>query len=178
MGARLLCSLRNDPSTRKALRGAEVVTFNIGINDLGHARRSYEDDTCGGEENEGCLRAAVGEVEGNWDAITEEILGLRSTDDAIIRTVGLGYTPNVDGVFEPYLAEVNRHISASAADEGVPYAEVRLGEGGMSPDGLAPRGRGPRRDRRPAAGARVRTLGLPPIDHSTVGWDRVTRCSP
>jgi len=157
--AHLLRSLRNDPSTRKALRGAEVVTFNIGINDLGHARRSYEDDTCGGEENEGCLRAAVGEVEGNWDAITEEILGLRSTDDAIIRTVGLGYTPNVDGVFEPYLAEVNRHISASAADEGVPYAEVRLGEGGMSPDGLHPEDEG-----HAAIAARLRGLGYGLLD--------------
>jgi lysophospholipase L1-like esterase len=46
--SQLLSALRNDPSMRKALGGAEVVTFNIGINDLGQAGRSYEAGTCGG----------------------------------------------------------------------------------------------------------------------------------
>jgi hypothetical protein len=77
--------------------GAEVVTFNIGINDLGHASRSYENGTCGGAHNEQCLRAAVDEVEENWDAIIEEI-----------------------GVFEPYLDEVNRYIAGSAAGNSIP----------------------------------------------------------
>lgn len=34
----LLRALRNDPSTRRAVGGAEVTTFNIGINDLGGLR--------------------------------------------------------------------------------------------------------------------------------------------
>ena len=136
--AQLLYALRNDLLMRRAIGGAEVVTFNIGINDLGHASRSYENGSCGGAGNQRCLRAAVEEVEENWDALIEEILGPRSKDDAIVRTAGLGYTPNVDGVFEPYLAEVNRHIATSAADRGIPYAEVNLGVGGMSPDGVHP----------------------------------------
>src|SRR5215212_5354535 len=88
----LLRTLRNDPSTRSALRVAEVVTYNIGINDLGQASDSYEAGTCGGAQGERCLHAAVGELDENWDAITEEILSL-SPDETIIRTVGLGYTP-------------------------------------------------------------------------------------
>lgn len=36
--AQLLRVLRNDASARRAISGAEVITFNIGINDLGRAR--------------------------------------------------------------------------------------------------------------------------------------------
>ncbi|CAN5873139.1 hypothetical protein BH18ACT11_BH18ACT11_00590 [soil metagenome] len=140
--AQLLRVLRNDASARRAIGGAEVITFNIGINDLGRARGNYEAETCGGVRNQRCLRAAVKALEENWDTITEEILGLRSTDEAIIRTAGLGYTPRVDGVFGHYLHETNRHIAASTAESGVPYAEVRLGVEGLSPDGLHPDGSG------------------------------------
>jgi lysophospholipase L1-like esterase len=138
----LLSALRNDPSIRRALAGAEVVTFNIGINDLGQAGRSYENGSCGGANNEECLRAAVEEVEENRDAIIEVILSLRSTDETIIRTAGLGYTPRVDGVFEPYLDEVNRHIAASAAENSIPRAEIHLGGEGMSSDGVHPNDEG------------------------------------
>jgi lysophospholipase L1-like esterase len=154
----LLHALRNDASVRKVLGRAEVVTFNIGINDLGHASRSYENGSCGGLQNEWCLDAAVEEIEGNWDAIIVEILSLRSTHEAIIRTAGLGYTPRVDPVFEPYLVEVNRHIAASAADEGIPYAEVRLGEEEMSSDGVHPNGHG-----YGAIASRMRELGYDPL---------------
>lgn len=140
--AQLLYALRNDPSMRRTIGRAEVVTFNIGINDLGRASSSYENGSCGGPQNERCLRAAVEAVEGNWDAITEEILNLRTTDETIIRTTGLGYTPQADGVFEPYLAEVNRHIASSAADNNIPCAEIRLGEESIGPDGVHPNDEG------------------------------------
>ena len=133
----LLRALRNDPSTRKALRGAEVVTYNIGINDLGQARGSYDAGTCGGARGERCLHAAVGELDENWGAITAEILSL-SPDETIIRTVGLGYTPQAGKAFEPYLKQVNRNIAASADESGIPYAEVSLGDKGLGPDGLHP----------------------------------------
>ena len=108
--------------------------------------------------NEACLHKAVEEVEEKWDAIIDEMLGLRSTDEAIIRTAGLGYTPCVDGVFEPYLAEVNRHIAASATDNGIPYAEDHLGERGTSPDGVHPNDEGYR-----AIAERLRELGYEPL---------------
>jgi len=44
----LLSSIRNDPEMRKALGAAEIVTLNIGLNDLGQARSFYESGTCGG----------------------------------------------------------------------------------------------------------------------------------
>lgn len=154
----LLGILRNDPEVRGALRGAEVVTFNIGINDLGEAGMAYEDGTCGGPDNEGCLRAAVEAVERDWDAVVEEILRLRSPEDAIVRTAGLGYTPDVGEVFEPYLDDVNRHFAASAEANGIPHAEVRLGAGGMSPDGVHPDGGGNQE-----ISDRLRALGYEPL---------------
>ena len=140
--AQLLRVLRNDASARRAISGAEVITFNIGINDLGRARGDYEAETCGGARNQRCLRTAVKTLEENWDTITEEILGLRSTDEAIVRTAGLGYTPRVDGVLGHYLQEANQHIAASTAESGVPCAEARLGAEGLGPDGLHPDGGG------------------------------------
>jgi lysophospholipase L1-like esterase len=140
--SQLLRALRDDPSVRRALREAEVITFNIGINDLGRARASYEAETCGGARDRRCLGAALEVFQTSWDAITGEILSLRSADEAIIRTAGLGYTPRVDGVYEPYLREANRHIAASAAENGIPHAEVSLGDRGIGADGLHPDGHG------------------------------------
>ena len=138
----LLRSLRNDSSVRKTLGEAEVVTFDIGINDLGRAQGSYEAGTCGGGRNRRCLRAAVEALEENWDAIMGEISRLSSPDETVVRTAGLGYTPRAGRVFRPYLREANRHIASSAQDAGVPYTEVHLGDEEISPDGLHPNDRG------------------------------------
>jgi len=150
----LLYALRNDPSLRQAVEEADVVTINIGINDLGGAALVYENGTCGGADNQDCLRAAAETVKGNWNAITAELLSLRSTSDTIVRVAGLGYTPYLDTeetfdgrpsdfqVFKPYLDEVNRHISTMASDSGIPYAEVHLDQVYISPDGVHPNDEG------------------------------------
>jgi lysophospholipase L1-like esterase len=157
--SQLLHALRNDPAMREALRGAEVVTLNIGLNDLGQASSSYESGTCGGPRNEACLREAVKRVEHNWDAIIEEISSLRSTDQTIIRTTGLGYTPRTRGVLRRYLGEVTRDIAAATAEGSIPYAEARLGGAGMSGDGLHPNDRGYQE-----IADRLRDLGYEPLD--------------
>jgi hypothetical protein len=97
-------------------------------------------------------------VEGNWNAIIAELLSLRSTNDTIIRTAGLGYTPyleteeSADGdssggldnlrVFQPYIDEVNRYIATTANDNDIPYAEMRLDRGYISQDGVHPNDEG------------------------------------
>jgi lysophospholipase L1-like esterase len=118
----LLFTLRSDSSWRQAIEAAEIITINIGINDLGHAAQAYDNGACGGTDNQDCLRAATQTVKGNWNAITAELLSLRSTSDTIIRVAGLGYTPRLDTeeVFKPYLDEVNRHIATTASDNDVP----------------------------------------------------------
>ena len=154
----LLYALRHDPAMRKALRGAEVVTLNIGLNDLGEATGSYEAGICGGPHNKACLRAAVNKVDHNWDAIVEEILSLRSTEETIIRTAGFGYTPRAGKLFEPYVSEATRHIASTTAENDIPSVEVRLADAGMSKDGLHPNDRGYR-----VIADRLADLGYEPL---------------
>jgi lysophospholipase L1-like esterase len=157
--SQLLDSLRNDRSMRRKLRAAEIITFNIGINDLGEAGEAYENGSCGGEDNLQCLRAAVERVKGNWDAIISELLGLRSTDKALIRTAGIGYTPRVDEHFKPYLHEVNRHIATTAAENEIPYAQPYLDKGYINPDGVHPND-----DGYEVIADRLRELGYSPLE--------------
>jgi lysophospholipase L1-like esterase len=170
----LLHALRNDPSWRRAVGEAYVLTVNIGLNDLGRAAATYENGTCGGADNQDCLREVVSTVEGNWNAIFAELLSLRSTNDTIIRTAGLGYTPYLDPegaayggssgelnalqIFEPYLDEVNRHLATMASDNGIPYAEVRLDGGYISQDRVHPNDEGYE-----VIAGRLRELGYNPF---------------
>jgi lysophospholipase L1-like esterase len=136
--SQLLQTLRSDSSMRRALSAAEVITFNIGINDLGCAGEAYTNGTCGGDDNEECLRTTVETLKVNWDAVIAELLSLRSTGDTIIRTAGIGYTPRVDEVFKPYVEEVNRHVATTAASNDIPYAQPYLGKEYLTPDGVHP----------------------------------------
>ena len=171
----LLYALRNDPSWRRAIGEADVLTLNIGINDLGRAAIMYENGTCGGTDNQDCLRAAVQTVEGNWNVIIAELLELRSTNDTIIRAAGLGYTPRLDigdapnsrsddgrldnfRVFKPYLDEVNSLIAETAVDNDIPLAEVHLDERYVSQDGVHPNDEGYE-----VIAERLRELGYRPL---------------
>jgi len=171
----LLFALRSDPAWRRAVGEADILTVNIGINDLGHAAQAYENGTCGGTDNQDCLRAAVQTVKGNWNAITAELLSLRSTSDTIIRAAGLGYTPYLDTeetpdshsgdgglddfrIFKPYLDEVNGHIATTASDNDIPLAEVHLDKGYISKDGVHPNDEGYE-----VIAERLRKLGYSPL---------------
>jgi lysophospholipase L1-like esterase len=156
--SQLLYDLRNDPSMRQTLGAAEIITFNIGINDLGYAGEAYENGTCGGHDNQECLHTAVETLEANWDAIVAELLSLRTTDDAMIRTVGIGYTPRVDEVFKPYVDEVNDHIATTAANNDIPYAQPYLGKEDIGPDGVHPNANGYE-----VIADRLRKLGYRPL---------------
>jgi lysophospholipase L1-like esterase len=145
----LLYALRNDPSSRQAVEEADVVTINIGINDLGRAAQAYENGTCGDADNQDCLRTAAETLKASWNAITAELLSLRSTSDTIIRVAGLGYTPYLDTeeapdsrpgngelndfqIFEAYLDEVNRHIAITLDT----YSHMLPGMGGEAADAM------------------------------------------
>ena len=154
----LLDALRGDESMRGAIEGAEVVTFNIGLNDLGRAVAAYEEGTCGGQDGEECLRKAVDALKDNWDAIAAELLMLRSTGSTIIRTPGLGYTPRAEDNLEHYVSEVNRHIASTARSKAVPHVEIPVREIGMSPDGVHPNGAG-----YATIADRLRGLGFGPL---------------
>src|SRR5215213_2784866 len=149
--SQLLSALRNDPTFRRATREAELVTWNIGGNDLRAARNSYKNGTCGGDDNQDCLQASVAKLKTNWTAITAEVLELRSTSNTIVRTMDI-YNPYVrtdkisdtwqkkDGgmndfqVFKSYIDKVNHHVATTSNKAGVPYAKVYLAFNGTTGD--------------------------------------------
>jgi lysophospholipase L1-like esterase len=127
----LLNAVQNDAAFRASIQTAQVVTFDIGGNDLANAHNHYVQGICGGADNQDCLRNAVSTLEQNWTAIVTQLTTLRSTNDTILRTMDI-YNPDVKsdmqaGIFditEPYLDEVNGYIHSSAATAGIPVANV------------------------------------------------------
>jgi lysophospholipase L1-like esterase len=184
--SQLLSALRTDPTFRRATREAEIVTWNIGGNDLRAARNTYKKGTCGGINNQNCLRAGVAKLKTNWTAITAEVLELRSTENTIVRTMDI-YNPYVrtdkvsdtwrnDGgmndfqVFKRYVDKVNYHIATTSSTRGIPYARVYLAfngttgaedpksKGYLSFDGLHPKDTGHR-----IIAGELRKLGYAPL---------------
>jgi lysophospholipase L1-like esterase len=114
---------------------SEVVTVNIGGNDLRAARTAYKARSCGGMDNQDCLRAAVSTFQRNWDAIIGRILGLRGSRKTLMRTMDI-YNPYVSEdkatnswtefpddqddftVLKAYLEQANQYIAQSSASFG------------------------------------------------------------
>lgn len=172
----LLHALRNNASSRQAVSAANVITFNTGLNDLGRAGEAYENGSCGGVDNQDCLRAAVETFKENWDAIIAEVLGLHSTSNSIVRAIGMGHTPKIfvddtittwpsEGkiedfrVLKPYVEEVNNHIATTTADKDVPHVEVYLEKGHVNQDGVHPNDEGYQ-----VIAEQLRELGYRPLE--------------
>lgn len=137
--ADLLGALRSDAIFRFSVASSSVVTWDIGGNDLLNARDQYKAGTCGGADNQDCLRSAVSSFKSNWSGIITAILSLRSPGHTIIRTMDI-YNPFVNAdkaadtwpgdqgndfkVLKPYLDEINNYIAATSAASHIPYARV------------------------------------------------------
>ena len=108
---------------------AQIITLDIGGNDLLHAVNLFGTGRCGGADNQDCLRSAVSTFAANWDAIVAEILSLRDPSKTIIRTMDI-YNPFVAeemvsgtfGTLKTYLDQVDAHIAASSTANGIPMA--------------------------------------------------------
>jgi lysophospholipase L1-like esterase len=127
----LLNAIRNDARMRAAVQNAQVITFDIGGNDLLRANRLFLDRNCGGADNLECFRTSVAEFHENWDAIVAEIVALRRPDTTVVRTMNI-YNPFVAlqrvvgtlNVLRPFLDQVNSHIAASAAENNILMADI------------------------------------------------------
>jgi lysophospholipase L1-like esterase len=165
----LLGAIRGNLLFRVSIATSSIVTVNIGGNDLLGARGSYGDRTCGGPDNQDCLRATVATFRANWNAILDEVLSLRSTRNTVIRTMDI-YNPYVNEdrardtwpndqgndfqVAKMYLDQINNHIAATSAARNIPCAlvyQVFNGPNGnldagdrgfIAFDGLHPNGQG------------------------------------
>jgi lysophospholipase L1-like esterase len=168
----LLGAIRGNILLRIFVATSTIVTVDIGGNDLLSTRNTYKDRTCGGADNQDCLRAGLATFRTNWNAILAEVLSLRGTGNTIIRTMDI-YNPFVNEdrtqdtwpndqgndlqVFKPYLDAFNNHIAMTSTARNIPYAQVYQAFNGpngdvdpsdlglLSFDGLHPNGRGHRR---------------------------------
>jgi lysophospholipase L1-like esterase len=137
--ADLLHALRTDETLRAQIANSQIVTWNIGANDFQDAVSRYQSGTCGGTDNQDCIRAAVVQLKANWNAIVAQILSLRSPSNTIIRTMD-NYNPAVDlarlfgvlPVVKPYLDDINRFIVLSALNNRILPARVYLAFNGTT----------------------------------------------
>ena len=150
----LLNALRTDSVFQSAVLQSEVVTWNIGINDLMNARNKYKNRKCGGTDNQDCLRSMVATFKSNWDGIISEILIRRYTTNTIIRTMDI-YNPwvktdvaknttadknetNPKGtdfqIIKYYLDQMNSHVAVSASAYLIPCAQVYAAFNGANGD--------------------------------------------
>lgn len=143
--ADLLAALRDDRRFGEALADADLVTVNIGGNDLLAAQGQVLAGACG---DEACLQKTVDTFKENWDAILAEVDALVAADARLV-TMDI-YNPFVAALrayglldrLQPFLDAVNDHIRASAAAHGMAVAPVHStfnGEDGMGdpvPEGL------------------------------------------
>jgi lysophospholipase L1-like esterase len=167
----LLGAIRGNLLFRISVATSTIVTVNIGGNDLLGGRGSYKDRTCGGVDNQDCLRAGLATFRANFNTILAEVRALRGSRNTIIRTMDV-YNPYVNEdraqdtwpndqgndfqVLKPYLDAINSQIAATAASRNIPCARVYLAfngpNGDIDPgdlgliafDGLHPNGRGHR----------------------------------
>ena len=123
---------------REELSAADVVTVGIGMNDLNSGFVRSLQGTCGGVDNQDCLREAVTTFKTNYDVIMDRVATLTSARAAVVRPwdvynpyAGLGAGTEF---LAPYWAEVNAHIAARAAADGVPLAAVAAAFNGPAGD--------------------------------------------
>lgn len=127
----LLTALTEDAAMRTAVSGADLLTIDIGANDLLAAIPFYATDTCGGDDNLQCLRDATALVESQWAAILDEIIALRDGDASGIATIDL-YQPFVGNprvaddleVLRPVMDDLNAVITDVAQERGIPVGRV------------------------------------------------------
>ncbi len=135
----LVTRLRHNQLLRELISGAKVVTFEIPVPFLfpltGREAlyTSLREGTCGGEDNQDCLREALARYEEDVDAVLAELLALRSTSDAIVRAGDCCLPAGVSRVWKeqdmyeilrPYWDAANEYAAHSAADHGIPAARV------------------------------------------------------
>lgn len=149
----LLQALRSNAEFRNAVANADVITWDIGGNDIVQAVIRNGTGTCGGDDGLRCMRQTARRFAERWNAVIDELVALRRSDDVALRTFDL-YSPFIypDARTEPImdqLGAMNGTITASQGRDGVEVAPVAKAFAGapdplLDDDGLHPSRKGHR----------------------------------
>lgn len=124
----LLAAIRDDQRFRQAIARADVITWDIGGNDIIGAVLRSATRTCGGGDGLACIRDTTTGFATRWDAIVNELATLPLRHDVALRTFDL-YTPFVPAAARTehvldQLEAMNATIRASDGRGGVEVAPV------------------------------------------------------
>ena len=113
----ILDRVQHDQTTRSALAGADLVTYEAGINDFLQARGRYMNGNCGGPDGQDCLREMVASFDAHWDGIVSSVQALaphaaRRAMTIYYSTIGYDTEHGSAAVLGRYLDEMNAHIRA------------------------------------------------------------------
>jgi lysophospholipase L1-like esterase len=122
----LLFAVQYHPRYREALRTADVITVNAGMNEFFMGRDIYSKGDCGGADGRACLRHMVQRFETWWVALISEVRSL--SPDARLIVLSL-YHPleafdehfGWDASVRPHMAAMNEVVAATA---GVEFVDV------------------------------------------------------
>ncbi len=125
-----------DSTYRSQLQGADIVTIMIGYNDFYSGRLSYINNTCGGADNQDCLRNTVTTFRSNFSATLSEIQSLNTkltlrVADNYYSQIASDYANGWGPVLNPYLSQLNNYIRDEAAVYGYAVANVHQAYNGV-----------------------------------------------
>jgi lysophospholipase L1-like esterase len=152
------------PDLRQSLSEAEVVIFELGPARFGGPVWRYASDSpgsCGGTDNQDCLREALKAYQEDTDGIFAEIVSLRSPSETLIRTMDIHQVDVKElkeaeafDVVNSYWREANGYLIEVATEHHIPVAQVYAAfmgatgdedpqdKGLVQSDGLHPTGEG------------------------------------
>ncbi len=140
--------LKKNAAFRTAVAQSDVITIDIGGNDLLRAVYLYKTGACGGKKNNRCLNTAYKKLKSNWGKIFSLVRKSRGKKPTVIRTMNLYYSSvNTDrshdsysgdkyasdfDFFNPYLAKANNYLRKAAKKKKILTADVHTLYNGAS----------------------------------------------
>jgi lysophospholipase L1-like esterase len=133
--ATLLDALQQ-PRFQQALADADLITIDIGANDIDSGFQDYAAKSCGGSDNLECFRTGAATFKRNWDAILAAIVKARSPKVAAIRVLSdydsfvgnaraaANLGPMIARDIAPFLDQVNDVRCTKAMNAGISCVDI------------------------------------------------------
>lgn len=137
----LLDHLKTDQNFRDSVKTANLITVMIGINDYVIVRGPFFQGTCGGTDNQDCLRNAVNLFKNNLTSIVSEIKSINQNSNTLILLsdfynpfISIDKNSSNSSILIPYVNQMNSYVHSIGGSNGLNVANVYQAFNG--PDGM------------------------------------------